>query len=128
MSIDVSLVTFEYAKIHVKPASSRENDDLQMKLFEATQVIMNHCKLTEIPEAWFTSEIPPAIDDEFVPQAMDISQSPPVVRGVIVPGNISTAIMLHTSELFYNRESSNAKPLSEFVLSLLEGFRTPTLA
>ncbi len=114
----IVLVSMQAALDHVRTATTQDEADLISKVSIASAIVLNHCKLTAIPDEWITS--PPDED------ALPTDDSPPDY--VNVPGNLQAATLLIAGELFLNRESSNTDPLSSTVLSLLEGFRTPTSA
>jgi len=109
------------------------DEDAEPKLMLATDIVMNHCKLTAIPPDWLTSTAPDDryIKREFVP-VVEVPASPPVspvpTMFVIVPGNIQAAILLVAAELFEKREAALANPISPQIENLLCGFRLPSMA
>lgn len=116
-----NLVSIDYARKHLNTYSSQDTD-VEAKTALASAIVLNHLKLTEIPEEWYVESaegIPPI-------QLIETEDSPALL--IKVPGNVSAAVLLIASELFENRESSTGDPLSPAVVSLLAGYRDPTLA
>lgn len=124
------LITVEYAKDQLRILDAYSDAQIAVKILEASQIVANHIKATEIPEEWLSDDIPTqyGIDAEYVPYVYDEDLSPPENQYVLVPGNVQAAIVLVMAELFENRESGTSNPLSTGVLLLLEGYRDPTLA
>lgn len=114
-----ALITLDYARLHQR-SSTRDDDDLMAKAQLATRIVMKHCKLPWIPDAWVVPTQSP------MPMDISVMESPPV--WVRVPANIQAAIILVMAELFLNREASTANVLSDTVIDLLSEFRGPSFA
>lgn len=125
------LITVDCARAHCRIDDEASDTDLYLKTLAVTQIVMNHIKQTTVPEEWLSDTISSELNlpAEFVPSIIvDSSTSPVTTSYVNVPGNVFAAMLLVLSELFENRESSVSDPLSDTVLNLLEGYRTPTIA
>jgi Phage gp6-like head-tail connector protein len=79
------LVRLEVAKLHLRIADDLQDDDIEMKLQQASAILMQHMKLSAVPSEWLMGSPPSTIDP---------------------PANIQGYTLLILSELFENREAS----------------------
>ncbi len=101
------LITLADAKAHLRVDGSAHDADITLKIHQASAIILNHLKLTELPGAWITTASPEVL---------------------AVPYNVLAATFLVLGELFENREAAVADPLSSSIRNLLIGLRDPSLA
>ena len=130
------LVSVDRAKAHLRVPC--ENDsEVKDKLLLASFIVMNHMKLTAIPDDWIANdesplpELPASGSVNPVKNTKDISiietyDSPAIL--IRVPGNVQSAVLLVLGELFENHESSTSNPISPAVENLLSQFRDPTFS
>lgn len=93
--------------LHILDDDDFHNDDLELKIRQASAVVMQHIKLSAIPESWITNHSPETVE---------------------LPWDVHAATMLMVGELFLNRESASANVLSDTCKDLLRAYRDPTLA
>jgi len=123
------LISFDLAKRHLHVTGDDLDGDIETKTWLASYIVMNHCKLTSIPESWFVDSSEIDSDSlDLILFADNPPTSPPGEYYVRVPGNIQAAVLLVFGDLFENRESSVSNPLSDTVINLLAPFRDPTMA
>lgn len=106
-----NLFDLEDVKAHLHITDTASDVDLLIKIRLAEDIVMDHVKLTAIPDAWYVEASP--------------DLSPPIVE---VPGNIEAAFYLILGELNRNREASVADIKSAAVIALLSTKRDPTMA
>ncbi len=124
----VPLVTMDYAQKHL---ITNDSDDVLLAgyLLLASNIVMNHCKLTEIPEEWVLenpNSSPPIEEDETPTDIGVITTTDGIVFRV--PSNIQAAVLFITAEMFESRESATTDPLSPAIINLLAPYRDPTFA
>jgi hypothetical protein len=100
------LVPLYRAKAHVR-SNEDDSEDLYYKVEQASGIIMDYLKMTEIPVDW-------------------IKTTSPVVYAI--PHNVQAATLLVVSELYENREGSVSNPLSQAVMDLLHRLRDPAMS
>lgn len=112
----IELIDFDTALAQVNEDLRVVNSShIHQKIFEASSVVMKYLKLTEVPESW-----------------SDDPDASPIVY--TVPFDIQCATALIFGTLWQYREGSNPSsfremdPLSPAVISLLTGYRDPTMA
>ncbi len=103
----INLVTLEKAKSHLNELGSSRDVDIQEKLDEASDIVLDYLKLDGVPDEWLASASPVEYD---------------------IPGVIQSATLLVLSELFENREASTSDPITDAVARLLMRKRDPALA
>lgn len=101
------LVTIEEAKIHQRIVDTADDQDVQLKVRQASAIVMRFLKKTEIPDEWVETYSPAVYD---------------------IPFDVQSAVFLVFGELWENREAGIAKPLSQGVLDVLWALRDPTMA
>lgn len=104
-----SFVTLNQAKDHLRQYESYDDADIQLKIEQATAIILDFLKLSGVPDSWNSDSA---------------SESP----GGGVPPLIQAATLLVLGELFKNREASAADLLSPGIKDLLRRYRDPALA
>lgn len=107
----INLVTLAHAKSHLHVVDTDHDADIQFRIRQASEIIMDYLKLTEPPDAW-------ELDEDGV-------QTSPVVY--TVPALHQAACLLVLSELYENRESSTSDPLTDAVKNLLHRQRDPAM-
>lgn len=123
------LVSFDLAKKHLRILSDDLDSDIDSKLRLASAIVVNHCKMTSIPNEWFVdSQTEPDFESTDLLLYSDTASSPPGLIYINVPGNLQAAVLLILGDLFWNRESSASNLLSDAVINLLTPFRDPTIA
>lgn len=132
--IPISFVTVEHALTQRVLDTDDHVPLLQATLWQASSACLDHVKVytvEDIPAGWLHVTIPDGFDTgvEYIPilPASYSTDSPKVSQYVIPPGQLKSAILLHTGDLWENREAGVATPFSPAVLSLLEDLRDPTL-
>jgi hypothetical protein len=100
------LLDLEEAKRHLRVLDSDSDDDIDAKLLQASWIVLNYLGYDGIPDDWLTDESPSTLG---------------------VPYVVRAAVLLVLSELYANRESTNANPLSMAVKSLLRRYRAPVI-
>lgn len=125
--IPISFVTIEHAISNFGVDVPDFHADLKVACWNATNIAMRHIQrpdVEHIPDEWLFDEIPAGlpIDEAYIPKLpSDYStNSPPVEKYVIIPGELQTFIMLAAGELFQNRESGTSEPLSPSIMALLD--------
>ncbi len=123
------LVSFDLAKRHIHILGNDLDQDIDAKLRLASAIVVNHCKLTAIPDEWFVSQdMEPDFENTDLILFSDTESSPPGLTYINVPGNLQAAVLLVFGDLFENREASVGNVLSQTVIDLLTPFRDPTMA
>ena len=103
----MDLVTLDQAKMQLRIEDSLHDADIQMKIAQASAIVVDYLKYETVPpEDWLTG-------------------SPPVVD---VPELIQAATLLVISELYNNRETSTVNVISNAFVALLDRQRDPALA
>lgn len=100
------LITLVRGMAHLR-AVDQDGDDVSFKIEQASAIVWDYLKLSEVPEAWIENTSPMTYD---------------------IPRNVQTATLLVLSEIYENREASNSNPLSDGVTALLERLRDPAIA
>lgn len=77
-------MTLEQAKTHLQILDVDHDADIEMKVLQASAIVLDYCKFTTVPAEW-------------------LSGSPAIVSA---PPLIQAYTLGIVSELFYNRESS----------------------
>lgn len=122
------LISLDLAKRHLRITSSDMDTEIDLKMRLATAIVVNHCKLTDIPESWISTEEPiPDVEAEELILFRDADTSPFDTYYVRVPGNLQSATLLVLEVLFYG-ETPDSQVLSDTVKDLLTPFRDPTMA
>ncbi len=103
----IGLIDLADAKAHLHITNTASDVDIEAKILQASAIVMQHCKLSVIPNDWIVNSSP--IEYQ-------------------IPYDIQAAVYLETAELFMNREGSASGVLSEGIQNLLRAYRTPTLA
>jgi hypothetical protein len=111
----ISLVTLEEAKVQLKVDGVLDDAKVAQTILAASAIVLNHIKIT-VPE----QDSP----DTRIEQMFD--RSPRQYDSV--PEEVKAAVLLVIGDLFENRESQTANPLSATVEALLCAWRDPTLA
>lgn len=108
-SAPVQLIDLEEAKaqIYVDPDDTDKDADIELRIGIASSIVMKHIKADDIPESWIVTHSPLVFESPF---------------------DVKAATLLVFGELYANRESSTAMPLSDAVINLLSPHRMPTLA
>jgi len=104
----IALISLEAAKQHLRvEGADFDEADLHKKIAQASAIVLNHLKIDTLPDEGIPSDPPtgPAKGDA-----------------------IEAAALLVLGELWEQRESTGAEPLSEGVRNLLIGLRDPSLA
>ena len=119
----MDLVDLNQAKIQLRVEldNTDSDSDIGEKIHLASSIVLNKLKV-EIAEPEDATAPPKACD---VYAALAERFSRPVS---LVEGNLTAATLLIVSELYENREASEATILSPCVLALLDPFRDPALA
>lgn len=101
------LVSLAQAKQHLRiDADVTDHDtDVEMKILQASAILMRHYKRDSIPAEWLLNTSPLTYE---------------------IPYDIQAATLLILGELYFNREASNVNALSPAVKALIP--RMPTLA
>jgi len=102
-----ALITFSQAKLHLNELGNDRDDDIEEKLSEASDIVMDYLKLSDVPDEWLAST------------------SPLEYR---IPAKVQAATKLVLGEIFENRESTTSDPISDAVVRLLHRLRDPALA
>lgn len=107
----IDLITVDEAKIHqhlnlMLPADV--DDDVVQKVHAASEIVMDYLKLATPPTSW-----------------QNVGTSPITYN---IPFKIRAATLLVFGELWENRESAIANPLSPAVEALLHRLRDPAMA
>lgn len=102
----VALISLVEAKEHLRRTDTAADPDIQRKIYQASAIVMTHCKLSELREEWILNHSP-------------ITQE--------IPWDIKAATFLILGELFANRDSASN---IDAILNngLLSAYRDPTLA
>lgn len=100
-------MTVQQAKDHLRIVTTDDDDDIDLKLSAASEIVMDYIKKKDVPEDWISDHSPITYD---------------------IPFPIKAATLLVLSELFENREAQISLPISPSVEALLERFRDPALA
>lgn len=100
------IVPLYRAQAHLK-AVDQDREDLQFKLEQASDIVWDYLKLSQVPDEWIKNTSPLTYD---------------------IPRKIQAACLLVLAEIYENREASTTNPLSPAVVSLLERLRDPALA
>lgn len=105
----IDLVDLTSAKLHLQIADSDtvHDDDIAMKITQASAIVMDYLKLAAPLDAWNNGDSPATYT---------------------IPDNIVSATLLVLSELFENRDANSSDPISKTVVSLLRRRRDPALA
>ncbi len=104
------LVSLDEAKdqLRILRSNTYFDNDIELKVQIASGILMQFCKLDEIPDEWYDESSP---------------------ANVSAPDLIKGAVLMMTSELYLNRESSTANVLSDQIKGIIRlGYRDPTLA
>lgn len=101
----IELCSLNEVKHHLRITSDRQDGDIQLKIIQASAIILNYLKV-------------------------DVDESPLSVPwgSVDVPFDVHAVAMLITGELFLNREATTANVISPTVESLLRRWRSPAMA
>ncbi len=105
----INLVTLAQAKMHLNELGDDREDDIEDKIIQASDIIMDYLKLEEVPDEWVAD-----------------STASPVEYAI--PGTVQSATLLVLAEIFENREASTSDPLTDAVVRLLYRKRDPALA
>lgn len=103
-----ALVDIDKAMRHCEVTDTERMDDIEDRVLQASDIVMDYIKLDEPPDDWY--------DDS----------SPAVLNAV--PYLIQAAVLVVAGELFMNREASVVDVLSPSVKSMLHRYRDPALA
>ena len=125
-----ALLTLTHARTHLR-TNSESDDDLMMKVQQASMIVMRHIKLDAIPEEWFSATIPAEgaeRGEENYVEAENGFLSPPENQFVLVPFDVEAAIALQSAELFEMRDGASTEGITPSVENLLTSRRDPTMA
>ena len=103
----IDFITLEQAKSHSYIDGHANDIDVSFKISQASEIVLDYLKLSEIPEEWILNSSP---------------------MEYVVPAKVQAVTLLVFGELFENRESSTADVLSDRVVKMLERMRDPALA
>lgn len=99
-------MTLQQAKDHLRIVVTEDDDDIDLKLSQASEIVMDYIKKKEVPADW-------------------IEDNSPITYAI--PFVIQAATLRVISNLFEEREGV-VPAISPDVVSLLERFRDPALA
>ena len=107
--MSIALITLAELKgnVYVTAGNTIYDDDLNLKIYMASAILLKYIREDEIPDEWYTDDSPPVLE---------------------VPDDVKCATILMASELFKNREASEIDVLSPTVKLLLAKYFDPPLA
>lgn len=123
------LVSMSLAKTHLRIINNDLDNEIDLKVRLASQIVANHCKLTAVPDDWLSADpaTPDSESDDLI-SSIETDVSPQDTMFMRVPGNLQVAVLLVLSDIFYNGDASTSELLSDTVKDLLTPFRDPTFA
>ncbi len=85
----MNLVTLERAKVHLSELPNERNDDIDSKVAEASDIIMDYLKLDDVPDEWIiggTSPVEIAVPGSTPDEVVTVTTVAGVKRGsVMIP-------------------------------------------
>lgn len=104
----IDLIDMDEAKLQLHITDDLHDDDIALKITQASAICMNYLKLSAPLTAWEIADTSPIEYD--------------------VPADIKFATLLMLSEMYENREASVANIISPAVEALLIRHRDPAMA
>lgn len=107
--MSIALITLAELKlnVYVTAGDTTHDADLNLKIYMASAILLKYIREDEVPDEWYSDDSPPELE---------------------TPDDVKCATLLMASELFNNREASEADVLSPTVKLLLTKYFDPPLA